>query len=676
MIMNHREKIVTTLLFFGFLFLPHAAHAASLLLSPSSGSFSVDSTFEVSVFLDTQGKSVNTVSAVLNFPADKLQLVSPTTGKSIISIWTAQPKFDNADGVISLQGGIPNGINVSKGLITTLTFRVKRVGIAVVKFSDSSDVLLNDGKGTSALENTQSGVYELILPPPAGPIVASETHPDQTQWYPSTNVILKWEPILATEGYSYILSDDPTTIPDNISLGIKNNVVYKNLGNGTHYFHIKSLRDGIWGGVTHFAINIDNVLPADFKIEISPSAYTSSKNQIVNFITTDDLSGIDRYEYKVISLKPEIGDKKVSDNSHNFFIEAESPQILNLGLGSYDIIVRAFDKAGNVREVTQRLNVVVPLFEIVSSQGIRISGLFTVPWIWCAIIFAFIFLLLLYSAWRARKWHKGIEVKKSTNQLPLQVKNQLSELQKYRQRYGKILVILMLFGSLFATHIVKAEQVELSVPFVSTVSRNISNEDIFYIGGKTDTADESVIIYLQNLQTGETISETVNSDKKGNWFYRYPTFLSTGNYILWAQTKLGEQISPPSPQIQMNVRPTAIQFGGSRLSYESLYFFIAISLLLMLIALILFIGYHLYHGRKKHKIFEKEVREAEESVRRGFAVLKRDIEAELVAVRKAGPNGLSKEVKQKEQQLLRDLESIGEHISKEVWDIERTENLR
>ena len=62
------------------------AEAATLSAGPTTGTFTVGSTFDVSLFLDTEGKPVNTIAAFLSFPADKLQLVSPTTGKSIISI--------------------------------------------------------------------------------------------------------------------------------------------------------------------------------------------------------------------------------------------------------------------------------------------------------------------------------------------------------------------------------------------------------------------------------------------------------------------------------------------------------------------------------------------------------------------------------------------------------------
>lgn len=103
---------------------------------------------------------------------------------------------------------------------------------------------------------------------------------------------------------------------------------------------------------------------------------------------------------------------------------------------------------------------------------------------------------------------------------------------------------------------------------------------------------------------------------------------------------------------------------------------VAIVFLLVILGLIIFIAYYAYRGRKKHKLFWKEVKEAQESVRRGFAVLKRDIEAELAIVHKeSGGNPLSEEFKQKETHLLKDLDAISKHISKEVWDIEQTEHV-
>ncbi|MDZ4229681.1 MAG: hypothetical protein U1C53_00935, partial [Candidatus Veblenbacteria bacterium] len=68
------------------------------------------------------------------------------------------------------------------------------------------------------------------------------------------------------------------------------------------------------------------------------------------------------------------------------------------------------------------------------------------------------------------------------------------------------------------------------------------------------------------------------------------------------------------------------------------------------------------------------IREAEESVRRGFAVLKRDIQAELNVVRKAKlSKQLSAEEHAREAELMKDLDWVEKYIGKEVWDVEQAE---
>ncbi|MEK0348146.1 MAG: hypothetical protein QQN44_07450, partial [Nitrosopumilus sp.] len=46
--------------------------------------FEVGSTFAVSIFLDTEEESINAFDVVLNFPPNRLQLISPSVGKSIV----------------------------------------------------------------------------------------------------------------------------------------------------------------------------------------------------------------------------------------------------------------------------------------------------------------------------------------------------------------------------------------------------------------------------------------------------------------------------------------------------------------------------------------------------------------------------------------------------------------
>lgn len=66
----------------------------------------------------------------------------------------------------------------------------------------------------------------------------------------------------------------------------------------------------------------------------------------------------------------------------------------------------------------------------------------------------------------------------------------------------------------------------------------------------------------------------------------------------------------------------------------------------------------------------------EESVRRGFAILRRDIQAEFDLVKKAKLKGdISEEEKFKEEQLLKDLQEVEKYIGKEIWDIEKSEYM-
>ena len=658
---------VVSLIFFIF---PLASEAAVLSLSPQTGSFSVGSTFNVSILLDTKEQSVNALEIVLSFPADMLQIVSPSTGRSVIGVWTASPKFDNKNGRIELQGGIPGGITASSALVSTITFRVKSVGESVIKFLDKSKVLLNDGLGTNTLSQMVNAVYSFKLPPPAGPVVVSDTNPDQATWYPNKTVSLQFlnESSKKDNGYSYILSDKPATIPDNISEGKKNTVSYTNLADGIHYFHVKTLHDGSWGGTTHFAVKVDSTPPAEFKIDIAPSPRTSSRQPVIQFTTTDALSGIERYDLKIVSLSPGGNETDAS----GFFIETISPYLPSaLPLGGYDVIIRAYDKSGNFREVIERLRVTAPIFSFLQSDGIKINILF-VPWIWVWGIFLSLLICLIYAAYRVRLWRYLTHSAQKEKKLPDNIMEQLEELKRYREKYGaKMLLMILIISSMFLSPgLIKAQTPQIAPPLVTTISKNISNEEIFYVGGKTDFANEQVTIYLQNLQTGETFSQYIESDNKGDWFYRHTNFLSPGNYLLWAQGKIGEELSPPGPQVRMTVNRTAIQFGGGRLSYETIYLLIIIFLSIFILGLGAYIIFHFYHGRKKHLEFQKDIREAQESIKRGFAVLKRDIEAELAVINKMKLSvALSTEEKIKENQLLSDLVAVQKRIGQEIWEI-------
>ena len=667
----------------------------SLYIGPPTGTFTVGSTFTVSVYLNTGGQFINAIEANLSFPPGKLQVVSPTTGKSIIQLWVDQPTYSNLDGTIKFQGAIPTpGINTQAGVISTVTFRVRSTGTATIKILDTSRVLLNDGKGTDILGQTSHGVYTLTLPPPAGPIVTSPTHLDQEKWYAAKNVVFRWEVASDAQGFSYVLNDFPVDDPDNISEGLRDTARYDNLSDGIHYFHIKSLRAVVWGGVTHYAIKVDSTPPAAFEIEISPSDYTSNHRPIINFETTDQVSSVDHYELKIIPLDQSASQSNTEssrkDTATPFFIEAVSPYSRELDFGRYDVITRAYDEAGNFYQASHRLTITNPIFEIVRGQGLRLGGTFLIPWIYVWVILVILLALLSYLGRSAWILHRHIEKRLEAGSLghPA-IAEGLEKLKEKQKEYGSggmpknlgilALILLTSFGILFShaeaqtqNNVGNLTNLPVEPPIVTLFPQSISNDEIFYIGGRAGAPEAQVTIYLQQVETGSTLSQQAATDKTGAWFYSLPHLLNAGKYLVWTQLKVGEEVSPPSSRLELEVAPTAIQVGENRISFQNLYLTLLVIFIIAFLGLLVFTFYHSYHSGRKREKLTKELKEAEESIRRGFLILRRDIQSELAVVRKAK---LRKEVlieeKLQEEKLLKDLEFVSNYISKEVWDVEK-----
>lgn len=367
-----RILALTLVLFFFIIMFPNSADAegAVLSLSPNITIFYVGSTFDVSIMLDTKGQNINAVQVELNFPTDKLQVVEPASGRSIIRVWSSAPTYSNSEGKISFTGGIPNpGINTSSGSLLTLTFRAKSPGKARLSFGSTSKVLLNDGKGTNILGSTIGGIYNIVIPPPQGPIVYSPTHPDQTKWYKNNNPTLAWQPENGGSIYSYTLTRDPATIPDNVSEGKLTSTYYEDLEDGLWYFHIKAKEGSSWGGVSTFLLRIDTEPPADFEIKCD-APRTTNPRPIISFFTTDTDSGVDHYEVKIINIS------NPDESGVSKFTEEVSPyQLPKLYIGSYDVIVRAFDAAGNWQDSKIRIEIVHPLISLTKEKGITIRGI-------------------------------------------------------------------------------------------------------------------------------------------------------------------------------------------------------------------------------------------------------------------------------------------------------------
>lgn len=348
---NYVKKIFCILFAIYFIFgLPKASAEnldVAISISPRTGSFVEGSTFEVPILIDTKGKSINGIEIRINFDKERLSIVNPSSGTSIIGIWVETPGYDNTLGTLSYVGIVPNGVTTQSGLIGTISFKAKKTGSAMISIDSSSKILLNDGLGTEADIDFGSAEYNVLPKSPEGVRIFSETHPVQSDWYNNNSPIISWIKDSNVSGFSFILDNKPNTIPDNTIDSTETTKIFVTLNDGLYYFHIKANKNGMWGSTGHFLMRIDTASPAEFKPETNYLVTEESKDRtLLSFFTTDNLSGMDHYEVGVIDRNQPLTEFPV-------FVEAQSPFQVPVYNGSnLEVIVRAIDKAGNVRDET------------------------------------------------------------------------------------------------------------------------------------------------------------------------------------------------------------------------------------------------------------------------------------------------------------------------------------
>ncbi|MCX6797109.1 MAG: hypothetical protein NTX98_01360, partial [Candidatus Doudnabacteria bacterium] len=137
------------LLFLGVGFGAKKAEAASLSVSPSSGSFQTGATFYVNFLVSSPNQAANAVSGVVSFSSENLEVVSLSKDGSLISLWVQEPSFSNSSGSINFEGIILNpGFSGDGGKVLTANFRAKAAGLGKISFVNGM-VLANNGQGTN-----------------------------------------------------------------------------------------------------------------------------------------------------------------------------------------------------------------------------------------------------------------------------------------------------------------------------------------------------------------------------------------------------------------------------------------------------------------------------------------------------------------------------------------------
>lgn len=358
------------------------AEAATLNLSPTSGSYSVGHSFSVSIVASSPDQAMNAAEGTLSFPADKLQVVSLSKESSIIGLWAQEPSFSNGAGTVNFEGVILNpGFTGIAGRILKVNFKVKTAGAAPLSFPSGS-ILANDGKGTNILTDLGSASFTFpgatpiptpTPPSPSGPVntrpssavpatpeITSETHPDPSKWYKGKDVRFAWKIPQDVTAVATLMSRSANAEPRVVYSPVISDKTVTDLEDGVWYFHVQFKNGSGWGSIAHFRVQVDTTPPDSFSITFPHGVKSEDPNPTILFSTTDTLSGITGYRIKVGD--GDFTPVERADNSDSYALPLQAP-------GQNVVTVEAYDAVGNVRTAEKSFTV-VPIAppEIISYQ--------------------------------------------------------------------------------------------------------------------------------------------------------------------------------------------------------------------------------------------------------------------------------------------------------------------
>ncbi len=345
------KKLLTSLfIFFSF---ATSALAADLVITPTSGSYSVGQNFVVSIKVSSPDQSANAFSGEVSYPVDKLKVQSISKTNSIINFWATEPSVSS--GVVKYEGVSVNpGYTGSSGLLLQIHFRAIASGTATIKFKSGS-VLANDGFGTSILSQLGVGNYTLSsvdIPVddtptktetpsglPDAPIVTSSTHPISTAWYTNNTPLINWTIPSNVTGAGLMVNETANTIPTVHSLGPVTGYNITKLTDGEWYAHVRFVNKYGWGPVTHYRFGIDRTPPSEFTI-VPNVPSKESVTATLSLKAVDATSGIDHYTFSIDGASPitvPVGD---------------TWQTPELSPGEHTVEGIAYDRAGNSVKAT------------------------------------------------------------------------------------------------------------------------------------------------------------------------------------------------------------------------------------------------------------------------------------------------------------------------------------
>ncbi len=293
-------KFSKFLIIFLFLLLPIESMAAVFYLDSQKDEYGMGESLILNIRMDVDDECINTVDTYLNFPKNMLSVIDFMAGESILSVWLERPTTENMDsinesGIVHLSGGIPGGY---------------------------CGKILGDPGETNIIGS-------IIFKIPS--------------FFVGTEL---------TDQVVFSLGDTKALIND--GLGTEDKVTKND-------YKIKVGGKSVDGIDWRTIINSDKIAPEPFVVELHKTSGVYDDQNFLVFSTRDKQTGIDHYEVLEYSIKEE--PQNINERIDQFLAKilkkeavsawkvAEIPYLLEDQELRSIIKVRAFDKAGNEREV-------------------------------------------------------------------------------------------------------------------------------------------------------------------------------------------------------------------------------------------------------------------------------------------------------------------------------------
>jgi hypothetical protein len=206
------------------------------------------------------------------------------------------------------------------------------------------------------------------------PELSSTRIPVEDIWYTTNTFDIRWEQKPDME-YSYLLTMDPTQLPDDVPESLIENIQYEGLADGIYYFVLKFRQvGGEWQNVITRRAMIDSSPPQfnDLRIIEKTDSYGLQKNLFYSVI--DDTSGVFQ-----VTLK---------EKEQNQYPISSPWEIEKKWLTGQSLELLATDRAGNIHAQTIVVPAIVPW------------------WVWLICLFIIILItgLIMVRLWRTRKF--------------------------------------------------------------------------------------------------------------------------------------------------------------------------------------------------------------------------------------------------------------------------------